>query len=128
VPESDLLLLGRNLLPGNLVKRSLSSPQTAIVLFTRTEALLGNSLNDEVRNDWIPMEKLTVAARFRPGDRVIAGEWVGVVTMIAQIGYVVNEKTGRVYYLCDTMGAFDIGTKVSVSRPVSPRNTIPLYH
>ena len=117
MPESDLLLLSRNIFPGDIVKRTLSSSQAAIVLSTKTEVLLEKSFDAEKIEGWIPMEKLTSAARFRPGDKVIKDEWVGVVTMIAQVGYVINEKSGRVYYPCDTMGAFDVGTRVSVSRP-----------
>jgi hypothetical protein len=113
-PEGILELLCRSLEPGDLVKRTVASPEVALVLSTYTECQVENALTCEKSDDWIPLDKLTSVSRFREGDRVVSGGWLGTVTVVAQEGRLMTPE-GLSYPMHDTFGTMQVGDKASVS-------------
>jgi hypothetical protein len=113
-PESALELLSRRVDPGDLVKRTIASSEVALVLSTNIEIQAEDALTCDIIDAWIPMDKLTSVTRFREGDKVVSGGWVGAITMVAQVGLAMN-ASGRTYEMYDTWGFMEVGFKVVVS-------------
>jgi hypothetical protein len=113
-PESTLELLSRSLEPGDLVKRTIAAPEVAIVLSTFTELRLETAMECTKIDGWIPMESMTSVARFREGDKVVSGGWLGAVIVVGQIG-LVKLPNGDSYMMHDTCGIMQVGDKVVVS-------------
>lgn len=65
---------------------------------------------------WIPVDRMTSAARFREGDRVVSGGWLGTITVVGQVG-LAKLRNGTSYLIHDTYGIMTVGDKVSVSPP-----------
>jgi hypothetical protein len=117
-PESILELLSRTLEPGDLVKRTVASPEVAIVLSTYTELRVETALECLRIDGWIPMDSMTSVARFREGDKVVSGGWLGTVSVVGQVG-LVKLPDGTSYMLHDTCAIMQVGDKVAVSNPDS---------
>jgi len=113
-PESILQLLSRSLEPGDLVKRTVAAPEVAIVLSTYTELRLETALECIRVDGWIPMESMTSVARFREGDKVVNGGWLGTVSVVGQLG-AVRAPDGTTQILHDTFAIMQVGDIASVS-------------
>jgi len=110
-----LELLSRNVDRGDLVKRNAASPEVAIVLSTHVEVQLETALECLKIDDWIPMDSMTSVARFREGDYVVSEGWLGMVTMVGQIGCVEPGDVVRSLMIHDTCGIMQVGDRVVVS-------------
>ena len=112
--ESDLELLSRTVEPGDLVKRSVSSPEVAIVLSTHCEAKLETAMECVKLQTWVSMDSMTSVARFREGDHVVSNGWLGMVVVVGQVG-LVELRDGTSYAVHDTCGIMQAGDRVRVS-------------
>jgi hypothetical protein len=60
------------------------------------------------------MDSMTSVARFREGDKVVSGGWLGTVSVVGQVG-LVKLPDGTSYMLHDTCAIRQVGDKVAVS-------------
>jgi ubiquitin-conjugating enzyme E2 O len=83
VPESTLVLFQREFNIGDIVKRSLSNVESAVVVGYDTEVQLEHAIDGRKVKGWVPWGKLrsdmTVEARYR----VMYGQWVGIVEEVS---------------------------------------------
>lgn len=61
------------------------------------------------------MDSMTSVARFREGDYVVSEGWLGMVTMVGQIGFVEPGDVVRSLMIHDTCGIMQVGDRVVVS-------------
>jgi hypothetical protein len=109
------MLWTRTLQPGDIVKRTLASIEAAVVLSTTTELQVEQAFTCEPCDAWIPSDKVTCASKYREGDRVVCGNWIGMITMVVNVGRLYNQKSGLGYDLYDTLGTMWVGSKPNVS-------------
>jgi hypothetical protein len=83
IPESKLLLLSRDFIKGDTVKRSVTSFEAAVVTDTRTEVLLEHAISREEVKEWVPLEKLKSAVKFEGSDRVVYNQWIGTIMEVS---------------------------------------------
>ena len=83
VSESSLILYQREFLKGDIVKRSLVSIESAIVVDINTEVQVEHVVTKERIRDWIPYRKLKNALPLEPRDKVVYDEWVGTIEEVS---------------------------------------------
>lgn len=107
VPESTLSLRTREYIKGDIVKRSLTSIESAVVVDMRTELLLEHSVSKVQAKDWVPQEKTTNAMPFEARDRVVFDEWIGTVEEVSHtLGLVIQGRLG--YAGCGSFGGSSV--------------------
>jgi ubiquitin-conjugating enzyme E2 O len=70
-PESSLILVQRDFIKGDLVKRSLTSVEAAVVKDVRTEVMMEHAITKEKVNGWVGFEKLENGFALEARDRVV---------------------------------------------------------
>ena len=79
VPESSLVLYQREFMKGDIVKRSLASVESAVVVNVKTEVQLEHIITMQRIKGWVPYEKLANSLNIEARDRVVYDEWIGTV-------------------------------------------------
>lgn len=115
LPESTLTLHSRDIQRGEIVKRSLTKPESAVVLETKTEVKLKHCFTGQELDDWVPVDLLAPSIVFERGDRVIYKNWVGTVEAIMEVGISLTPE-GKLHWLLDPFCITAVGRKVMVSR------------
>lgn len=83
VPESSLVLYQRDFLKGDIVKRSLVSIESAMVIDVKTEVQLEHVISRERIKGWVPSEKLKSSSSLEVRDRVVFDEWIGTIEEVS---------------------------------------------
>ncbi len=83
LPESELNLYCRHFMPGDTVKRSLTSPESAVIIDAKCELKVKQAWTQEAVEGWIPLEKFRHCERIVRGDIVFHDEWVGEVFTVS---------------------------------------------
>ncbi|KIR72050.1 ubiquitin-conjugating enzyme E2 O [Cryptococcus deuterogattii CA1014] len=118
VPESTLRLFQREFLKGDIVKRSLTSQESALVVNIKTEVKLQHALTGEELDQWVKYEDVSNALKIDARDRVVYGNWVGTVEEVFENGFV-ETKHGRYYRIAEMGGLLEVGRNVE---DVLPKN------
>ncbi|KIR52646.1 ubiquitin-conjugating enzyme E2 O [Cryptococcus gattii Ru294] len=118
VPESSLRLFQREFLKGDIVKRSLTSQESALVVNIKTEVKLQHALTGEELDQWVKYEDVSNALKIDARDRVVYGNWVGTVEEVFENGFV-ETKHGRYYRIAEMGGLLEVGRNVE---DVLPKN------
>ncbi len=79
VPEFSLLLYQREFLKGDVVKRSLTAVESAVVVDVKTEVQLEHVITKQRVKGWVPFEKLGNSLKIEARDKVVYDEWIGTV-------------------------------------------------
>lgn len=115
VRESEFTLFVRDFLRGDLVKRSLTSVESAVIVSTSAEVKLEPSLHAGMSvQGWVPYDKLRSALLVEARDRVVYDEWIGTVVEVVEDG-LVQPLLGQPYTITDTGGTIDVGRTPNVS-------------
>ncbi|KIR35252.1 ubiquitin-conjugating enzyme E2 O [Cryptococcus deuterogattii MMRL2647] len=118
VPESTLRLFQREFLKGDIVKRSLTSQESALVVNIKTEVKLQHALTGEELDQWVKYEDVSNALKIDARDRVVYGNWVGTIEEVFENGFV-ETKHGRYYRIAEMGGLLEVGRNVE---DVLPKN------
>lgn len=122
VPESTLTLWARDAYRGEVVKRSLTSVENAMVLEERHEVQLEHVFTGQKIDEWVPVEQVVSSIPFERGDRVIYKNWLGTVEAVLDMGAAVV-PSGETNYILDPFGVGCIGRQMKVSASgVPPRS------
>lgn len=97
---------------GDIVKESLSSPQSGVVIGLSTTCSLLHSLTAS-KLDNVPGTKVANARRFHPGDHVIHNNWFGNIEEIMLETRWVTEE-GRTFRTYDFESDYQTGTTAEV--------------
>ena len=79
VPESSLVLFQRCFRTGDIVKRSLTALQSAVITDVKWEILLEQPETKKRTRSWAPFESVKSHRGFEVGDAVAYGNWIGYV-------------------------------------------------
>lgn len=79
VPESSLILFQREFLKGDIVKRSLTAIESAVVMGSESEVQLEHAITGKKVKGWIPWSRLRTGMAMEARDRVVYGNWIGTV-------------------------------------------------
>ncbi|OXB36236.1 ubiquitin-conjugating enzyme E2 O [Cryptococcus neoformans] len=118
VPESTLRLFQREFLKGDIVKRSLTSQESALVVNVKTEIKLQHALTGEELDQWVKYEDVSNALEIDARDRVVYDNWIGTVEEVFENGFV-ETKLGRHYRIAEMGGLLEVGRRVE---EVLPKN------
>jgi hypothetical protein len=113
LPESDLQLYARDIQLGEIVKRSLTEPESAVVLEHKVEVKVKQVFTGQQVDEWIPGDLFVPSIAFERGDRVIYENWVGTVEAVMEIGLALNPD-GEIYPIVDPFSVTSVGRRVSV--------------
>ncbi|ORY33042.1 hypothetical protein BCR39DRAFT_463825 [Naematelia encephala] len=123
VPESTLLLYAREFLKGDVVKRSLTAVESAVVTDVRSEVQLEHVINKRPVRAWVPSEKLDSALKIEARDRVVYDEWLGIVEEVFEDG-IAETQDGVLYRIAEMGGMLEPGR--TVQQVVPPRDVLQL--
>ncbi|KAK8844131.1 hypothetical protein IAR55_006925 [Kwoniella newhampshirensis] len=112
VPESTLRLYQREFIKGDVVKRALTSPESALVVDIRSAVRLQHCLSKEKVDGWVDFEKMGNALLFDARDRVVYDEWIGTVEEVFEDG-LVESQIGICYRLAEMGGLLEPGRLVA---------------
>ena len=82
-PESELVLYHRAFIKGDIVKRSLASPESAVVVDQKAEVQLEHLGTKKKVEQWVPLDSLVGHFVVEPGDRVVHNNWLGTVEHVS---------------------------------------------
>nr|XP_031861429.1 uncharacterized protein CI109_003033 [Kwoniella shandongensis]KAA5528501.1 hypothetical protein CI109_003033 [Kwoniella shandongensis] len=108
VPESTLRLYQREFIKGDVVKRSLTSPESAVVIDIKSEVRLEHVLSKEKVEGWVEYRKMQNSLLFDARDRVVYDEWIGTVEEVFEEG-LVESQIGICYRLAEMGGLLEPG-------------------
>lgn len=114
VPESSVRLYMRDFQRGDIVKRSLTKPESAVVLESKSEVQLQHCFSGQKVDEWISADLLVPSIVFERGDRVIYNNWVGTVEAVIEAGLSLKPD-GLQHWMLDPFNFMTVGRKVSVS-------------
>lgn len=79
VPESSLVLYQREFMRGDIVKRSLTKVESALVVDSHSEVILQHVVTKQRIKKWVPYERLRNSLVVEARDRVVYDEWLGTI-------------------------------------------------
>ena len=82
VPESSLVLFQRDFLKGDVVKRSLTAVESAMVVDIKAEVQLHHALTLQKIRGWVPVNKLSSSIPIEVRDKVVYNNWIGEVVEV----------------------------------------------
>lgn len=82
-PESSLVLYQREFLRGDIVKRSLTRIESAVVVDTDSEVILQDVVTKQRVKKWVPLKKVKNSLIVEARDRVVYDHWLGSVDEVS---------------------------------------------
>ncbi|OCF32415.1 hypothetical protein I316_05840 [Kwoniella heveanensis BCC8398] len=116
VPESSLTLSSRDFLKGDVVKRSLTSPESAVIVDMSTQVKLVHAITKAPVEDWVDYKLLKNSLSIEARDRVVYKGWIGTVEEVFEDG-LIESQIGICYRLAEMGGLLDPGRKAADSIP-----------
>lgn len=85
VPEAEYTLVSRDFIPGDVVKRSLTAVESAVVSSVRSEVRLHHAIAKDREGGWIPFDQVQNALKIEARDKVFCDEWIGTVEEVSSM-------------------------------------------
>ncbi|WVR08883.1 hypothetical protein IAU60_005942 [Kwoniella sp. DSM 27419] len=112
VPESTLTLRSREFQKGDVVKRSLTSSESAVVTNITTEVKLQHAISKEAVAGWVDYALLENSLKVEAKDRVVYGGWLGTIEEVFEDG-LIESKSGICYRFAEMGGLLEPGRVAS---------------
>ncbi|WVQ93025.1 hypothetical protein IAU59_000088 [Kwoniella sp. CBS 9459] len=116
VPESSLTLSSREFLKGDVVKRSLASPESAVIVDMTTQVKLVHAITQTPLDEWVDYKLLKNSLSIEARDRVVYNGWIGTVEEVFEDG-LIESQIGICYRLAEMGGLLDPGRKAEDAIP-----------
>lgn len=86
LPESDLILLDRDFVRGDVIKRSLDKIESGVVMKVSSFVQLEHCISGETvaGGGWVPMNKLASSLCVEAGDKVVYNNWLGTIKDVSE--------------------------------------------
>lgn len=111
-----MVLFRREMVRGDVVKKSLAEQESALVLSMRTEVQLDNVFDERIKiEEWTSTDKLQDIEVYLPGYQVAFDNWLGIIDYTCTAVFFWNAQRKEMYQTYDTMGAAAIGLTREVS-------------
>ena len=88
IPESSLILYQRVFVKGDIVKRSLTAVESAVVVHVKTEVQLEHIITKQRIKGWVPYSKLANSLKIEARDKVVYDEWIGTVEDVGLVVWI----------------------------------------
>ncbi|WVF65350.1 hypothetical protein IAT40_000076 [Kwoniella sp. CBS 6097] len=116
VPESSLTLSSREFLKGDVVKRSLTDPESAVIVDMSTQVKLVHAITKAPVEDWVEYKVLKNSLSIEARDRVVYKGWIGTVEEVFEDG-LIESQIGICYRFAEMGGLLEPGRKAADAIP-----------
>ncbi|ORX39251.1 hypothetical protein BD324DRAFT_619003 [Kockovaella imperatae] len=118
-PESSVVLFHRAFINGDIVKRSLTSHDSAVIIDQSSEVLLEHLGTKKRLNQWIQQDKLRSHFLVEVGDKVVSDNWLGSVESVIRRAVVKRHDADTAYRVFDLATSMDPGRALHELMPRS---------
>lgn len=112
-----MYLIQRDFILGDLVKRSLSAVESAVITKISSEVRLEHVTTGQ-KLSWTPYDKVTNALMVEVRDHVVYNNWIGTVEEVFEEA-LIQSTDGNVYYIAEMGGTLEPGRLLDVGQKIS---------